>query len=295
MDTHDSEPAGGLSVLDVPCPICGGRDSTPYSEENGFPLVRCAGCGLLYVTPRPDPAATSAAHEYGLHHGDATLEITGRYRPDRIAGLRRTLTALYGPALPPGVTSWLDVGCGHGEFLTALQRFAGPGVTTVGLEPNRTKAAGCVQRGLDVRSLGLDEVDGRYSVVSLLNVFSHLQDPRSFLADCVERIEPGGELLIETGDTAGLSADEHPRPLFLPDHLLFADEPLVRRVLTDVGLEVVATHHGSAAAALPLQVLGECRRAVQRRQAPPVVAASRRWRQERRRRIDLWVRARRID
>jgi hypothetical protein len=66
-------------------------------------------------------------------------------------------------------------------------------------------------------------------------------------------------------------------------------------VLTDVGLEVVATHHGSAAAALPLQVLGECRRAVQRRQAPPVVAASRRWRQERRRRIDLWVRARRID
>ncbi len=295
MDTDDSDPTTGPAPLDVPCPICGAGEFRPYAEENGWPLVRCADCGVLYVTPRPDPAATAAAHEYGMHRGDSTLAITGRYRPDRVAGLRRTLTALYGPSLPTGVTSWLDVGCGHGEFLTALQRFAGPGVTAVGLEPNRTKAAGCVERGLDVRSVGLDEVDGRYSVVSLLNVFSHLQDPRAFLADCVERIEPGGELLIETGDTAGLRSEEHPRPLYLPDHLLFADEQLVRRVLTEVGLEVVATHHQSAAAAVPLQVLGECRRAVQRRQAPPVVDASRRWWRERRRRIDLWVRARRLD
>ncbi len=295
MDTDDSDPATGSRSLAVPCPICGADESVPYAEENGWRLVRCADCGVLHVTPRPDPAATAAAHEYGLHRGDSTLAITGRFRPDRVAGLRRTLTALYGPSLPAGVTSWLDVGCGHGEFLTALQRFAGPGVSAVGLEPNRTKAAGCVERGLDVRSVGLDEVDGRYSVVSLLNVFSHLQDPRAFLADCVERIEPGGELLIETGDTAGLRSDEHPRPLYLPDHLLFADEQLVRRVLTEVGLEVVATHHQSAAAAVPLQVLGECRRAVQLRQAPPVVDASRRWWRERRRRIDLWVRARRLD
>jgi len=274
------------------CPVCGGDRTTPYAEENGFRLVRCAACGLLHVTPRPDPETTAAAHQYGLHRGDTTLAITGRYRPDRIGRFRRVLRDIYGDALPPSLTTWVDIGCGHGEFLTALAQH-GPGLTAIGLEPNLTKARGCVERGLDVRSTDLDRVDGEFDAISLLNVFSHLQDPGGFLAACVERLAPGGELLLETGDTAGLPAAEHPRPFFLPDHLLFADEAIVRRVLDQVGLEVVSVHHYSAATAVPVQVVRECQRALQQRRVPPVVGATGRWVRERRRRVDMYVRARR--
>ncbi len=275
------------------CPVCGGDRATPYAEENGFQLVRCAGCGVLHVTPRPDPETTAAAHQYGLHRGDTTLAITGRYRPDRIGRYRRILTDIYGTALPRPTATWVDIGCGHGEFLTALVRFGPDDLTAIGLEPNLTKARGCVERGLDVRSTDLGQVDGEFDGISLLNVFSHLQDPGGFLASCVERLAPGGELLLETGDTAGLSAEEHPRPFYLPDHLLFADETIVRRILDQVGLEVVSVHHYSAATAVPVQVAREWQRAIRGRRVPPVIGATRRWVRERRRRIDMYIRTRR--
>lgn len=283
------------TTVAVDCPVCGADAIDPYAVENGFELVRCGGCGLLYVTPRPDPVATAVAHQYGLHEGDTTLAVTGRYRPDRVRPYLRILRDVHGASLPPTCRRWLDIGCGHGEFLTALGRFAGDDVSLIGLEPNVTKARGCAARGLDVRSVGLEEVDGNFSTISLLNVFSHLQDPTEFIAGCVARLDPGGELLLETGDTADLAAVDHPRPLFLPDHLLFANERIVHRVLTEAGLQVLSVHHYSAASAVPVQVIRECQRAVQRGDVPPVLAATRRWVRERRRRIDMYIRARRPD
>jgi Zn ribbon nucleic-acid-binding protein len=77
-----------LELIATTCPVCRATASSPYAEENGFTLVRCGDCGLLYVTPRRDPAAPAAAHEYGVHPGDTTFEVTGRYRPGRIAAYR---------------------------------------------------------------------------------------------------------------------------------------------------------------------------------------------------------------
>lgn len=281
-------------LIHAGCPICGESASKPYAQENGFHLVRCNACEVLYVNPRPDPEATSAAHQYGLHQGDATLAVTGRYRPGRTRTYLAVLRDIYGPAIPARIRSWLDIGCGHGEFLGALGVFGGGAISLKGLEPNVIKAAGCVSRHLDVRACALTDVPGAFSAISLLNVFSHLQDPMSFLAECVSRLEPGGELLLETGDTAHLPPEVHPRPLYLPDHLLFANEPIVRRLLTELGLEVRSVHAYPAAAAIPWSVLKECQLAVKSGRLPRPVATMRRWMRERRRACDMYVRAVRL-
>jgi len=243
------------------------------------------------VTPRPDPAATAAAHQYGLHQGDTALAVTGRYRPGKIRRYLGILQDIYGESLPAGMISWLDIGCGHGEFLAALRRFGGPRLLLSGLEPNVHKASGCLSRGLDVRTSQLADVAGTFSAISLLNVFSHLQDPKAFIRECVARLEPGGELLLETGDTAHLASDEHPRPLYLPDHLLFGNEAIIRRVCRDLGLGVVSVHKYSGVSAVPWQVLKECQLAIQGRRMPRIVTAVRRWERERTRTIDMYVRA----
>lgn len=281
-------------LIATACPVCREAASSPYAEENGFTLVRCGNCGLLYVTPRPDPAATAAAHEYGVHQGDTAFEVTGRYRPGRIAAYRKVLADAYGPSLPATIVSWLDIGCGHGEFLMALRQAFGTGPSLVGIELNVRKAAGCLDRGLDVRTCGIDELDDCYTAISLLNVFSHLQDPRGFLESCVDRLLPGGELLIETGDTAHLPSEEHPRPLYLPDHLLFGNEAIVRRVLTDVGLKVISVHKYPAASAVPWPVIKDMRAAFSARRMPRPFLTLRQWIRERRRRIDMYIRAKRI-
>lgn len=279
-------------LIDSVCPVCGESASEPYAEENGFRLVRCRECKLLYVTPRPDPEATAAAHQYGMHHGDTTIAVTGRYRPSRIRNYLGVLRDIYGPSLPAALTSWVDIGCGHGEFLAALRAFGGAPLSLVGLEPNVLKAGGCVSRGLDVRTCTLGDLPGTFTAISLLNVFSHLQDPKAFLRECAARLEPGGELLLETGDTAHFPPEQHPRPLYLPDHLLFANEAIVRRLFGDLDLEVVSVHVYSAVSTIPWQVLKECQLALRARRIPQPLAALRRWARERGRKIDMYVRAR---
>jgi SAM-dependent methyltransferase len=280
-------------LIDAACPICGQDTCEAYASENGFQLVRCGGCTCLYVTPRPDPAATAAAHQYGLHQGDTALAVTGRYRPGKIRRYVGILQDIYGESLPPGITSWLDIGCGHGEFLASLKVFCGPQLSLTGLEPNVHKASGCVGRGFDVRTCRLEDLPARFSAISLLNVFSHLQDPKGFVRECVTRLEPGGELLLETGDTAHLAAERHPRPLYLPDHLLFANEAIVRRICREVNLDVVSVHTYPAVSVIPWQVLKECQLAIQARRLPRPFVALGRWVLERRRKIDMYVRTRR--
>jgi SAM-dependent methyltransferase len=279
-------------LVDAVCPVCGESASEPYAEENGFRLVRCDECKLLYVTPRPDPEATAAAHQYGLHQGDATLAVTGCYRPGRIPGYRNVLRDIYGPSLPASLVSWVDIGCGHGEFLAALRAYGGDRLCLTGLEPNLNKASGCVTRGLDVRTCALKDLPGSFSAISLLNVFSHLQDPKPFLRECAARLAPGGELLLETGDTAHLQPDQHPRPLYLPDHLLFGNEEILRRVFRDLHLEVLSVHRYTSVSAIPWQVLKECQLAFRGRRMPRLFTALRGWARERGRRSDMYVRTR---
>ena len=281
-------------LIDSVCPVCGESKSEPYANENGFWLVRCNQCALLYVTPRPAPEATAAAHQYGLHHGDTAIAVTGRYRPARIRNYLGVLRDIYGPSLPAALTSWVDIGCGHGEFLAALRVFGGARLSLVGLEPNVLKAGGCGSRGLDVRTCTLGDLPGTFTAISLLNVFSHLQDPKAFLRDCAARLEPGGELLLETGDTAHFPTEHHPRPLYLPDHLLFGNEAIIRRVFRELNLNVVSVQTYSAVSAIPWQVLKECQLALRARRMPRLFAAFRRWARERGRKIDMYVRARRI-
>ena len=279
-------------LIDSVCPVCGESASEPYAEENGFRLVRCKECKLLYVTPRPDLEATAAAHQYGMHHGDTTIAVTGRYRPARIRKYLGVLRDIYGPSLPAALRSWVDIGCGHGEFLAALRAFGGAQLSLDGLEPNVLKARGCVSRGLDVRTCALKELPGAFSAVSLLNVFSHLQEPKAFLHECVSRLEPGGEVLLETGDTAHFPPQQHPRPLYLPDHLLFGNEAIIRRMFRELNMEVVSVHKYSSVSAIPWQVIKNLQLSVRARRIPTPLAALLYWKRERSRRIDMYVRAR---
>ncbi|MDH3266278.1 MAG: class I SAM-dependent methyltransferase [Gammaproteobacteria bacterium] len=149
------------------------------------------------------------------------------------------LKELYGDGIDDGV-AWLDVGCGHGEFMVALAKFCPASVEIVGSEPNIHKQASARGRGLNVRFVDLDQEDRKYDFISLLNVYSHLPDPPSFIAKLRALLKPNGGLLIETGDTADLSADEHYRPFSLPDHLSFASEKIVTDILQRLDFEVEA-------------------------------------------------------
>jgi SAM-dependent methyltransferase len=222
----------------VACYNCGCEEGTFYAEENGFTLRRCVQCGLLLLADRPSDDQISQAHKQGKHTGLKQLDVTGKFAAGKIPRYISILRELFGDRLPVG-TKWLDVGCGHGELLVAIQTCYPGQVSVRGTEPNAQKRASALKRGLDVDYFDLESHNERYDVISLLNVYSHLPDPPRFLQSLSALLRPGGELLIETGDSAHLAPDEHHRPFYLPDHLSFASEAIVVGILERIGFRVV--------------------------------------------------------
>lgn len=228
-------------MVRVACYNCGTHEAVKYASENGFDLVKCQQCGLLYVNPRPEANEIIEGAEQGLHHGDVDFDLTGRFDPIKCWFYKKVLAELYPNGTPAG--SWLDIGCGHGELLATVNSLYHDAVAIRGTEPNVHKQKAAQDRGLNVSYFNLFTHEGKYNIISLLNVYSHLPDPGVFISRCRNMLVPGGELIIQTGDSAHFSPEDHYRPFFLPDHLSFASEQILRDILTRNGFEVISVLH----------------------------------------------------
>jgi 2-polyprenyl-6-hydroxyphenyl methylase/3-demethylubiquinone-9 3-methyltransferase len=95
----------------------------------------------------------------------------------------------------------LDVGCGAGLLAEPLARL-GAKVTGIDAAPEviavaRDHAAG---QGLEVdyRHAAVEDVAGRFDLVTSMEVIEHVADPRSFLARLAARLAPGGLMILCT-------------------------------------------------------------------------------------------------
>ena len=221
------------------CYNCGSEQHTFYAEENGFSLVKCDVCGLLFVENRPDENEISQAQKQGKHISVKGLYVTGKFNKGKISQYLKVLEELFNGDLGSKIT-WLDVGCGHGEFMVAVQKYSSGKVTVKGMEPNVHKQESARKRGLNVSYFDIESHEEKYDVISMLNVYSHLPDPPTFLKSVKKLLKPGGgELILETGDTAGLSAKDQPRPFRLPDHLSFASESILIWILERLDFNIL--------------------------------------------------------
>lgn len=224
----------------VRCPLCGGDSSDTWASENKYTVVRCQVCEILYVNPRPNLASISSATQIGVHGEEAgDLNVVYKRVPGKVNYYARVLRSMYADRISESV-EWLDIGAGYGEFVESVEK-AIPNARAFGIEPMRPKAEAAFRRGLKIRTGFIDEVVDRYDVVSIINVFSHIPDFRSFLASMMKVLKPGGEVFIETGNAADIGDRRYyPYELQLPDHLVFAGERHVTRFLEESGFMVLA-------------------------------------------------------
>jgi SAM-dependent methyltransferase len=241
----------------VGCYNCGAQDSTDFASENGYSLRKCVACGLLYVNPRPSATEIEQAHKLGQHSGAKQVNTTGFYDFSKVSSYRKTLEDLFGDNRSLRGKRWLDIGCGFGELMLALKKFSRNELDVSGVEPNVHKTAAARRQGLNVSYFDLDQHTERYDFISLLNVYSHLPDPGKALASWKRLLKPDGELLLETGDTADMSPETHPTPYYLPDHLSFASERIVRDVLERAGFEILEVQKYPEVRETPTAILRE--------------------------------------
>lgn len=227
----------------IDCPYCSASSHVPWATENGFLAVKCSDCSLIYVNPRPIPELVVEGVETGVH-SDVPHNRTAinRYKNSKVSLYKDIIGRMYSDVWSQHQRiCWLDVGAGYGEVVEAISALAAEDSRIEGIEPMKPKANWAQAHGLCVRQAYLEDIaDASYEYLSLINVFSHIPDFRSFLQNVRRVLKPNGEFFIETGNIADLTSPRQvPSELDLPDHLVFAGEQHIIGFLTEAGFEVL--------------------------------------------------------
>ncbi len=227
------------------CPACARDDSWNYLYRvNGCDIWQCSGCGL----GRSRSAGFDPARYYGREyftggHADGYADYA-----DTAELLQRDfsrLAANLAQHFPPG-SRLLEIGCAYGYFLMeAARHFA-----VHGLEISEAAVAECKRNGLgDVRCGTLKTAASfahGFDVIVLLDVIEHLENPGEDLAQMAALLNPGGMIVLTTGDFSALLARAMGRRWRLmtpPQHQWFFTPASLSRLALRSDLEVQSCEH----------------------------------------------------
>ncbi len=214
------------------CHLCRGTTLTPWRTVDGRSIVRCAGCGLIFVHPAPSETEREAQYVEDRTSTSGYYAVTERV--DRRTFARRL--DVIERHLRAGRV--LDVGCNVGTFLACA---GARGWTVQGVEPNPRACHRAQEAGLPVvhgflAEETLQTVGGGFDLVTLWDVIEHVPEPRTAVRALAACLRPGGLLSIST------PAVESPVARMLQlkplEHLFYFSRDTLCRVLEAEGLRV---------------------------------------------------------
>lgn len=228
------------------CPVCGGAHAKPLFARDGFDLVECSSCQLVFVAR--DPATIDFQQLYGESyyrggHDAVFSDYTGQEAARRRSA-RRKLWALR--HLPPRIARGgrlLDVGCAAGFFLAEAQAH----YEVQGVELSAWSSAYArEQLGLKVFTGTLAQAQlpaSAFDVITLWDVIEHVPDPVALLADAARVLTANGRLVLTTGDWGSAYAQRQGVQWHLmtpPWHLTMFSRATLAEAARRAGLRVLA-------------------------------------------------------
>jgi SAM-dependent methyltransferase len=226
------------------CPACGASTAHLLRfRVNQCDILQCESCGLGRTEAATfDPAAYYTEDYFSGRHPDGYADYRGAEpvlrrefarSVDFVRRFRRE-------------GKLLELGCAYGFFLQEAARH----FDVVGIELAADAADHCRGRGLAVLQGAADAASlnqiGHVDVIVLFDVIEHLPDPRQTLALCQQHLNPGGIIVISTGDfgsAVARLAGARWRLMTPPQHLWFFTQESVRRLAAGLGLAVEHVDH----------------------------------------------------
>jgi len=242
------------------CPACGRATAqTHLYSKHGCDILRCRECGLgRSETSGFDPARYYTRDYFSGQHADGYGDYLGS-EPVLRREFARTVEVIRRHRAGGRL---LELGCAYGFFLQEAKPF----FDVAGIEIAEDAAAHARAAGLNVITGIADEAKlaalGPMDVIVLLDVIEHLPHPRDTLALATRHLNPGGIIVITTGDFSSLYArltGSHWRLMTPPQHLWFFTPESMRRMAGGLGLRVAALDHPGKVVPLSL-ILFQLRR-----------------------------------
>lgn len=246
----------------VNCNLCGGSGYSLIYCKNGYNIVQCKRCGLVFVSPRLTAAASKELYDGDYFKGsgfDESLDYQREFHQkssrtgleDWDLGSIRQLIKTDGLRL-------LDVGSGMGLF---LKKASSLGFKAEGLELSSYASEFSRSQGLIVHNASIDDYRipaETYDAVSMREVIEHLPDPLSALKKIHSSLKKGGVLFVATGNFSCVErkirkASWH---YFMPEgHLYVFSHSTIKKMLIEAGFsDVRVTRQGDMLMNLALRL-----------------------------------------
>jgi 2-polyprenyl-3-methyl-5-hydroxy-6-metoxy-1,4-benzoquinol methylase len=223
------------------CPACGGTAEPQLLYRKwGYPIKRCPDCGL-------GSTEINGFDVNGIYTSDyfsgAQKDGYADY-PGSEATLRREFRSTLRSLELSGRSSGrlLEIGCAYGFFLIEARRT----FEVSGVEACEEAAKFCRSRGLEVIAGSADaetiNSTDTVDVIVMLDVIEHLPDPLNTLQLMNRRLNPGGCVLITTGDWESVLSrvmGSSWRLMTPPQHLFFFSKNTLAKVLARAGFRII--------------------------------------------------------
>lgn len=244
----------GYTASAVPrCAVCHSEPSVTGT------LARCSTCGTLFRSGVSEESWEAIyrnpdGHYFlgleGVEHADASEQHHGYEDYEEWARIilgeqhflhrARHVAGFAGHATGRS----LDVGCATGQ-MTAAMHAVGWSASGVDLSEYCVARAAQLYPNAHFATGTIADTDGGFDVVSYLDVFEHLGDPRRELALVREALAPSGVLFLELPNQDSVDADVLGAHYLFEEHLYFYGPAAISRLLGNCGFEVldVRTEH----------------------------------------------------
>ncbi|MCK4352042.1 class I SAM-dependent methyltransferase [candidate division WOR-3 bacterium] len=222
------------------CNLCGSSENEYLYTKDGFDIVKCQRCGLVFVKNQPSSSALFYNIDY--YKGAAYNDYVGE-RKQRIAWFKKRIKLINTLHLRKG--KLLDIGCAVGFFVEVAND---DGWDAQGVEISEYACNLAKEKGLkvfcdDFCYLDLGEKYKNYfDVITLYDTIEHVKDPKRVLLKANKYMKANGLLVVSTGDIESIGAKISRDRWYLlapPYHLYFFSINTLRRLLERTGFSII--------------------------------------------------------
>ena len=230
------------SEYNFACNICESKSHKLLYLKKGFPIVKCNECGLV-STVLPTDFNTHKIYDDSYFHGGQVDGYSDYKSSEKI--LKAEFHSVVKKILPyfkdTKNKKLLEVGSAYGYFLDeAAKHFE-----CFGIEINQEGVDLSNKRGHKVFQGELtDDVlkkIGKVDVVVMLDVIEHLTDPFAIIKKLYDNMNPGGIILIVTGNHSSMLSKmmgQNWRLMTPPQHTFFFSSNTLKRLVKKAGFKI---------------------------------------------------------
>ena len=213
-----------------------------------YALRRCTACGTMSLA-----TSLTAEELNAIYPADYYSYVDDGWR---VRFLRWVHGLTYDRhRFKPAFRRLLEVGCGRGEFLSAIARRG----DVTGLERSAAARSAAAKRGIDVIVGDVGNAgtfaEGTFDYVYSNHAFEHLEEPRRALASIRRWLQPGGRLFIGVPNVGGAVARRYGKYWFHlapPLHANSFSLEGLTALLTEFGFTIDRVQYNSDPLSIPM-------------------------------------------